>query len=273
MANNGNGVAQFWLLTAAILSGKNDSSYQTATRYLFQMKPQLQNLAEQNQAFAQFGLGLIYYLDGHSATPQFGLPKTSAELAANWFQKAANQGNEWGEYFLAICFQTGFGVSQNLENALKWAKSAQTHGLKLASPLQQTLIAAQTSKNFSRNANDIQEYFQRSLRAHSAGNGCAKYELLLGPDNYYYSYLTNCSQAPITAIWCTTVKLDSATAPDTLCRGGGQGGQRLLFKVNQKIRLATRPLLSANSDWSDQNQMNVFTNFYVVTCFTPAKPK
>ena len=273
LANNGDGTAQFWLVTTAIMAGVNGAPNQSAIDYLYQMQPQLQLYADQNYDFAQFGLGLIYYLDGHNKVPRLGTAKSVAESSVNWLQKSANQQNEWAQYFLATAYREGFGVVANLGIALNWAKLSEAKGLKIAASLRQILNAELLAQTYAFHAKDAQEYYQRILRERSFGNGCIKYELKLEKDNFYYSYLTNCSKGALWVTWCSKVNLESGTVPDIICRPAGQGGQKFYLIANEKFRLATRPLMGAVSDWTDQNQVEVLSQASLAACQAPTRPQ
>jgi uncharacterized protein len=86
---------------AAYLKG----DYATAERLL---RP----LAEQGDARAQAGLGMMY---------ETGFGVTQDYLAAAiWYRKAADQGNARAQYNLGILYERGNGVPQDYVQALKW---------------------------------------------------------------------------------------------------------------------------------------------------------
>jgi TPR repeat protein len=45
-----------------------------------------------------------------------------------WFQKAATQGSAEGEYQLALLYESGIGVKMDPDEALRWLRSAASHG-------------------------------------------------------------------------------------------------------------------------------------------------
>lgn len=50
------------------------------------------------------------------------------ELAAQWYGKAAEQGNADGQVLLAILYESGQGVAKNLEKAIFWYGKAAEQG-------------------------------------------------------------------------------------------------------------------------------------------------
>jgi TPR repeat protein len=73
---------------------------------------------------AQNHLGLMF-LNG------MGVQKDDAE-AAQWFQRAADQGVAFAQYQLGISYAQGRGVDRDGEEALKWLTNAALQGLDLA---------------------------------------------------------------------------------------------------------------------------------------------
>ena len=76
--------------------------------------------AEQGDAEAQFGLGLMYY-EGKE------VPKNYEE-AAKWLQKAAEQGHAEAQYILGLMYREGESVPKNYEEAAKWLQKAAEQG-------------------------------------------------------------------------------------------------------------------------------------------------
>jgi TPR repeat protein len=76
----------------------------------------LKPLADSGDAFSQHALGTLY-LRGE------GVPKDERQ-AANWLQKAAQQGLPPAETLLAILHEEGRGVPKNIREAVKWYERA-----------------------------------------------------------------------------------------------------------------------------------------------------
>src|SRR3990172_5456422 len=72
----------------------------------------LKSLADQGNADAQTGLGILY--DEGKGVPQ------DFNEAVKWFRKAAEQGDPMAQYFLGTMYANGRGVSQDYEEAVKW---------------------------------------------------------------------------------------------------------------------------------------------------------
>ncbi len=69
-------------------------------------------LAEQGDAKAQYGLGLMYNEGKH-------VPQDYAE-AVRWYRKAAEQGYADAQYNLGIMYKNGRGVTQDFVQAHMW---------------------------------------------------------------------------------------------------------------------------------------------------------
>lgn len=95
------------------LAAHKAEDYETALRLL---RP----LAEQGEARAQWGLGVMY------ANGQGVLFDTAT--AASWFRKAADQGYANAEYGLGVMYENGFGVQQSHTEAVRWYRKAAEHG-------------------------------------------------------------------------------------------------------------------------------------------------
>lgn len=76
--------------------------------------------AEQGHAEAQSVLGGYYY-NGE------GVEKNLAE-AIEWYKKAAEQGNAEAQYNLGVCYEKGEGVDKNLAEAAKWYRKVAEQG-------------------------------------------------------------------------------------------------------------------------------------------------
>jgi Sel1 repeat len=116
--------------------------------------------AEQGDARAAFGLGLLYDLGegvGQDAAAAYGWYRRAAEAgyvlaefnlgvmcdsgvgtgrnateAALWYARAAAHGYARAEYNLAQLYETGDGVPRNLDMATSWYAAAAAHGLSAA---------------------------------------------------------------------------------------------------------------------------------------------
>ncbi len=95
----------------------NSGNYATALRLL---RP----LADQGNAIAQTGLGVMY-LGGT------GVPQNDTE-AAKWFGLAAEQGVPGAQSVLGFMYLNGRGVPQNDAEAVRWLRSAADQGIARA---------------------------------------------------------------------------------------------------------------------------------------------
>lgn len=77
-------------------------------------------LAEQNDAQAQFTLGLMY-------SKGQGVPQDNAE-AMKWVRKAAGQGLAEAQFYLGMRYSEGRGVPQDYAEAVKWYRRAAEQG-------------------------------------------------------------------------------------------------------------------------------------------------
>ena len=84
----------------------------------------LEPLAHAGYAPAQSHLGFMY-LRG-IATDQ------DENTAVEWFQVAAEQGDHYGQYWLARCYEEGLGTVQNPELAVTWYEHAAEQGYRYA---------------------------------------------------------------------------------------------------------------------------------------------
>ena len=48
--------------------------------------------------------------------------------AAEWFKKAANLGDNWGQFCYGACLCEGRGVEQNVSDGLVWVRKAIANG-------------------------------------------------------------------------------------------------------------------------------------------------
>jgi len=87
--------------------------YTTALRIIRQ-------LADQNDAFAQNSLGVMY------AKGQ-GVPQDYRE-AVKWFRRLADQGNANAQSNLGFMYQKGWGVTQDYAEAMRWYNLSAAQG-------------------------------------------------------------------------------------------------------------------------------------------------
>ena len=80
----------------------------------------IEKLFEQNNADAQYKLGIRYYTGD-------GVEKNHSE-AVKWFRKAAEQGHAEAQYNLGVCYEKGEGVDKNLAEAAKWYRKVAEQG-------------------------------------------------------------------------------------------------------------------------------------------------
>ena len=80
----------------------------------------IEKLFEQNNADAQYKLGIRYYTGD-------GVEKNHSE-AVKWFRKAAEHGNAEAQYNLGVCYEKGEGVDKNLAEAAKWYRKVAEQG-------------------------------------------------------------------------------------------------------------------------------------------------
>ncbi len=80
----------------------------------------LRPLAEQGNALAQLGLGVMY------ANGQ-GVPQDYAQ-AFVWYRKAAEQGDAGAQTIVGLMYRQGQGVSQDYAQALIWYRKAADQG-------------------------------------------------------------------------------------------------------------------------------------------------
>ena len=76
-------------------------------------------------ALAQYNLG-VFYRQGRQGVEQ------DFKEAVKWYQKAADQGNAIGQYYLAVMYESGEGVKQDYATAYAFLNIAATNGLQEA---------------------------------------------------------------------------------------------------------------------------------------------
>lgn len=108
---------------------------------------QIKAMAEKGNAAAQLVLGNFDYI------------ATNYTDAAKWYQKSAEQGTAEAQAQLGICYQNGFGVSQDYEQAVKWFSRAAKQGEKYG----QAMLGLCYGNGMGVPVNDIEAYKWLSL--------------------------------------------------------------------------------------------------------------
>ena len=93
-------------------------------------------LAEQGNAYAQFGLGVMYW-NGN------GVLQDYAE-ALKWYRLSAEQGNDYAQSNLGAMYQFGSGVLQDNLAAHMWYNIASANGYKKAGEWREGLEESMT---------------------------------------------------------------------------------------------------------------------------------
>lgn len=99
-------------------------------------------LAEQGNADAQWGMGVLY--DSGD-----GVPLDDAE-AMKWYRLAAKQGFALAQYGLALLYGNGEGVPQNIIRAHMWSNIATANGDPDAGELREIISDFMTSADISK---------------------------------------------------------------------------------------------------------------------------
>ena len=97
----------FWLLGAALWSGAARAQPEPAPDV-----PQLQALATQGNAIAQFNLGVLHDVGR-------GVAQDYAQ-AVTWYRLAAAQGHAGAQFNLGGMYYEGLGVAQDYVRAYQW---------------------------------------------------------------------------------------------------------------------------------------------------------
>lgn len=109
-------------LTTNVSAGTYDSGFEALQAN--QQKTALEiwsPLANQGNADAQFGMGVLYYSGG-------GIEQ-NPKLAVEWFRKAADQGHAGAQFNLGNEYKRGAGLPQDDSKAAYWWKKAAQKGL------------------------------------------------------------------------------------------------------------------------------------------------
>ena len=109
---------------------------------LFDFNQEYQKATEQNNAEAQFHLGIMYANGTHTKKryfkgieKQFEQPDESQPdytKAKEWFEKAANQGHIEAQHQLALLYYNGQATKQNYSQGIKWDTKAAKKGNVIA---------------------------------------------------------------------------------------------------------------------------------------------
>jgi hypothetical protein len=100
-AESGNAIAQNRLgLCYDEEKGVSKNVYEAARWYRM--------AADQGMVAAQSNLGLLYYFNENYTE------------AIPWLRKAAEQGNSSAQFWLAACYENGYGVNKNIDEAGRW---------------------------------------------------------------------------------------------------------------------------------------------------------
>ena len=78
---------------------------------------------DKNYAAAQFLLGYLYDRSFDSGSPE-------SITARNYYEKSANNGNKYAQYYLGIMFSEGDDVEQSYEKAVEYLRMAADQGVK-----------------------------------------------------------------------------------------------------------------------------------------------
>ncbi|NUF48352.1 tetratricopeptide repeat protein [Gilliamella sp. ESL0250] len=105
---------------------------------LFDFNQEYQKATEQNDAEAQYHLGLMYTDGSYTKKRQFkgiedGFEQQSKAQpdyikAKEWFEKAANQGHMAAQHSLALLYYNGQGTKQNYLKGIEWDTKAAKKG-------------------------------------------------------------------------------------------------------------------------------------------------
>lgn len=85
-----------------------------------------QSAADLGNSKAQVALGVHYFMG------DFASIGVNYEVSKMLFEKAAQQGDKYAQYNLGVCYETGMGVDENLEEAFIWYQKSANQGLPVA---------------------------------------------------------------------------------------------------------------------------------------------
>ena len=85
---------------------------------------QVQPMAEQGNALAQYNLGVMYYY-GHNVEQDY-------DEAVKWWRLAADQGHAYAQHYLANMYFCGYGVTRSYEEAASLYRLAAEQGMAVS---------------------------------------------------------------------------------------------------------------------------------------------
>ena len=127
---------------------------------------EIEALAKNGDKEAQYNLGNSYFYG------KDGMP-LDLEKGAEWYEKAASQGNPDAEYAYGICLETGKGVSAHDRKARQWIEQAANHGNIDAI----VKLAEYNYKGFGANNKDLDMAAMLYEKAANLGNAKAQNNL------------------------------------------------------------------------------------------------
>ena len=113
-------------------------------------------LAEQGDAVAQYGLGLMYY-KGQGVTQDY-------KLALKWTRLVAEQGHAMAQLVLGVMYQKGDGVTQDYIRAHMWFNIAASQGSLPAMTSRNTIQIEMTSADISKAQDLFRECVVKSYK-------------------------------------------------------------------------------------------------------------
>lgn len=108
------------MLAAPALAGFDEAAAAFAAGDYAKAQEALKPLLEKNDPRAEYAMGVLY-------ENGFGVPKTP-QLAADWYRKAAEQGNSDAQYNLGAMNEHGVGIPVNYAEAARWYRPAAEAG-------------------------------------------------------------------------------------------------------------------------------------------------
>jgi hypothetical protein len=112
--------------------------------------------AVQNNAFAQFNLGLRYHFGQ-------GVAEDKGE-AVKWYRKAAEQNDANGQYNLGLCYAKGQGVVKDYVEAYKWLSLASAQGNDNAKAAKFSLAEQMTPEQIAKGARLVRDFKPSAVR-------------------------------------------------------------------------------------------------------------
>lgn len=127
------GLLALFLVPPSIASAQSDNA-----KAAFERKDvtALTRMANAGDPLAQYNLGYMYWLGE-------GVAQDDA-IAANWYRKAADQGNFDAQFSLGGMYEAGIVVAQDYVQAHKWYNLSAASGVELAKTFRDELAAKMT---------------------------------------------------------------------------------------------------------------------------------